>query len=305
MKIDARLKQAIIAGGNGGKISFDEYLAGHSTIGIGGRVAALFRPDSEDELASAVRIMGQNGIDFFVLGNGSNILFPDSTVDRVAVKLSSPGFRALRFGDGSVFCGAGLRLSELISGCAVHGLSGMEGLVGIPGTVGGAIRNNAGYMSEISDRLTKIRLMGPDGETGWMDRNDIGFGYRGSSIKNGQIITGAEFALSADDRDLIENRLRKYFISKLDSQPYGKKTLGCVFKNPPAGSGLSSSRLIDECGLKGARCGNAVVSIKHANFIINSGGASSKDVMALIEKMRGTVKKRHSIDMDLEIEIIQ
>ncbi|MGD2279078.1 MAG: UDP-N-acetylmuramate dehydrogenase [Candidatus Omnitrophota bacterium] len=296
-----RLKE--ICEGTGSRVLFGEKLSGHSTISIGGNALAWVVPSNLEALRQVRLLLKEAGASWIVMGNGSNVLLPDEGLKAVVINLSSGYFAREEFKGKSVLAGAGLNLNMFISDCCREGLSGLEGLVGIPASVGGALATNASYRSSISDRLEKVRVLDENLQPKWIKRDDIRFGYRSSSFSEQETIVEAVFSLvGADPKDLCE-KLKAGFAEKMGSQPLDKKTLGCVFKNP-ANIEYKSGQLIDMAGMKGARRGDAQVSEKHANFIVNLGSATSRDVRALIDDVRDKVREKFNIELETEIEII-
>ena len=176
-------------------------------------------------------------------------------------------------------------------------------MIGIPGTVGGALFRNASYKSAISDSLVKVLVIDRDSELRWIEKEEVSFTYRTSSLGKSDIILEAVFCLNSQPQDSIHQRMMEYFKEKSASQPLGERTLGSVFKNP--GEGVDKSwKLIDKCGLRGRSCGGAKISEKHANFIVNTGGATSKDFKTLLDEISSQVKRKFSIELTPEVEIL-
>ncbi len=288
---------------HGGRVVFDAPLRSLSKIGIGGKAAAWLEPSGLEALTAARSLLDGKGMRTIVIGNASNVLFPDGDMDAVVITLSSRPFRTTRFGGRTVTAGAGVELTGLISDCCERGLSGLEGLVGVPATVGGAVMTNAGYRSSISDHLVKVRCLDGNGNMTWMDRGAIEFGYRSCSLDKKWIVVEAVFRLQKAAPQMLRERVKEYFLEKMSRQPLDKRTLGCVFKNP-GDTERGSSELIDLARMKGATQGGAQVSEKHANFIVNLGNASSGDVVRLMEKMKREVLKKFSVELESEIEIL-
>ena len=286
----------------GGRMLFDEPLKGHTTVSIGGPADVLYMPSTPEELSELVTYLKKENLTFLVLGNGSNVLIPDTGIRGVVISLKGTSFDKKIFEGNSVAAGAGLDLSVLISDSCAHGLSGLEGLIGIPGTVGGAIATNASYKSPVSEHLVKVRVLAADGKIKWLDKKDIEFTYRASSLGRDVIILEALFDLSEESADVLKERMQAYFKEKIETQPLEGRTLGCVFRNPP-GSGKRSWELIDMCGMRGRSLGGVKVSEKHANFLINTGGGTSGDFMALVNEIHDAVKEKFSVDLEPEIEI--
>jgi UDP-N-acetylmuramate dehydrogenase len=228
---------------------------------------------------------------------------PDDGLQAVIIDLGNRIFMRKEFKGKKILSGAGVKLRSLISDCCMRGLSGLEGLVGIPATVGGALVTNASYHAAISDCLESVRVLDERGEVKWTKKELLKFGYRSSSFRKGEIILEAIFSLKEDAPEKLKKRLKANFSEKMERQPLDKKTLGCVFKNPPEGE-YTSGELIEMAGLKGASRGDAQVSEKHANFIINNGMATAHDVMMLIDEVKRKVREKFSIGLETEIEIL-
>ncbi|MCH5155356.1 MAG: UDP-N-acetylmuramate dehydrogenase [Clostridiales bacterium] len=253
-------------------------LSEFTTFGIGGAAKSIQLARSRSQLIDLAYIGT-------VLGRGSNILASDSGVDGVIV--INRYEHVVRKGT-SVYAGSGTRLSALCGALAELGLSGMEWASGIPGTVGGAVRMNAGaFLGEMSDVVTSAEVL-RDGHVITLDKPDIGFGYRTSGLKTDDVVIGATIALSTDSPSAIRKRCERYRALRKNSQPVGRSA-GSIFKNPPH---VSVGKILDEAGLKGLRRGGAVISQKHANIIVNTGGATAKDVCALIAEMRKALLER-------------
>lgn len=287
----------------GSKVFFDEDLSKHTTIALGGSCPFWIEPLSNDALNRILKVLSGETIAYKVIGEGSNILFPDNGVKDAFIRLDEKGFNRIEASPSDIRVSSGMKLSVLLSECAKEGLSGFEGMIGIPGTVGGALVMNASYKGAISDHLTRVLVMDPSGETKWIDKENITFGYRSASFNKGDIILEAVFALIKDSSENIISRMTEYFSGRLDKQPLGEKSLGCVFKNPEK-CDKSSWELIDAAGMRGRSIGGAKISEKHANFIINENAATSKDVITLIEEVKSAVREKSGIELELEIEIL-
>lgn len=288
---------------NGSSIIFDEQLSWHSAISTGGKAAAWYEPLSPAELRETLPLLRDAGVRTIVIGNGSNVLMPDEKLEAVVISLSSDCFTHKRFKGDQLTVGAGEKLSALMSLCCARGLSGLEGLVGIPGTVGGALVTNASYKSTISDCLLRVKVIDRKGNVRHREREDLTFGYRKSSFDEGEIIIEAVFKLKGAAVLDLGKRLKDFFLEKIGSQPLDEKTLGCIFKNPKS-SKYRSAELIEMAGMKGRRRGGAVVSEKHANFIVNSGRATSADIKTLIREIKDKVRQDFSVELAPEIEIL-
>lgn len=246
-----------------------------TTFGIGGVAKRIEIAASREQLIDSASC----GV---VLGRGSNVLASDGGYDgTVVINRYEHTERKGTF----VYAGSGTRLSALCGFAAANGLSGLEWAVGIPGTVGGAVRMNAGaFLGAVSDVLVYAEVL-QGGKLVTLDKSQLGFGYRSSNLRSGDVVIGAEFALKADDPSAIRKRGASYNVLRKNSQPSGRSA-GSIFKNPPH---ASVGKILDEAGLKGLRHGGAVISREHANIIVNTGGATAKDVCALIRIMRGVL----------------
>lgn len=287
----------------GGYITCRAPLSERTTIGIGGLAEVWYEPASPEELRDAKKLLLDHEVPSVVIGKGSNVLFPDDGLSAVTVSLSAAPFCERKIDGTTLIAGAGAPLGGVIFECCNSGLGGMEGLVGIPGTIGGALRMNAGYRACISDCLEKALVMDEIGAMRWLEKKDLSFGYRYSSFGEKDVILQAVFRLKRASGHVLMEVLKSNFREKLEKQPLDKKTLGSVFKNPEA-STYKSAQMIDAVGLKGRRRGGAVVSEKHANFIENSGGATAKDVISLMDDMKSAVREKFSVELETEIKIL-
>lgn len=286
---------------SGSRVMFDEDLSSHSTIAIGGKTKVWFEPSSIESLREAMFLLRSSDITPAIIGNGSNVLMPDRGLE-AAINLNNGFFVKKEFEGRKVLAGAGVNLSGLISDCCQKGLSGLEGLVGIPATVGGALVTNASYRSVIGDFLESVRVLDEKGTAKWIKKEDVGFDYRSSSFKRGEVIVEAVFNLTEMSPEDLKQKLKANFCEKKHGQPLTEKTLGCIFKNPE-NCEHKSGELIEMSGMKGAQKGDAQVSEMHANFIVNRGNATASDVLSLIEEIKKKVNEKFKIKLELEIEI--
>ncbi len=283
-----------------GPVETNVPLAGLTWFGLGGSAACVVHPRDEAHLSDLVRRAGERNIPLRVLGGGANLLVCDAGVDGVVVRLTQPPFTRVEY-DGTVAtAGAGAELMRFVKDSVRRGLAGLEGLAGIPGTVGGAMRMNAGgRYGEIQTSVIEARVVLPSGQVETWSRERLGFGYRRSRL-GGAIVVWARFQLTAEDPDVLQARFQEYWRAKKEAQPLAANSAGCVFRNPP---GESAGRLIDQAGLKGRSIGRARVSERHANFIVAEEGATATDVLRLVEEIRSTVRKKFGIQLETEIEI--
>jgi UDP-N-acetylmuramate dehydrogenase len=284
------------------RVFFSERLSVHSAIGIGGEAEAWYMAVSEEELKEVFSFLDSENISKIVVGMCGNILFPDSCTDAVVIRPAA-ALADIEFDGTLITAGAGVKLSELIRFSSSKGLSGFEGLVGIPASVGGALSMNASYRGSISDRLESMRVLRDDGRISWIERQKIDTGYRRLSWGGTGTILKAVFRPDNDAADRIRERIKAALWEKMASQPLNRKTLGCIFKNPGS-TDLAAWQLIDKAGMRGKMSGGAKVSEKHANFIVNERDATSGDVKVLIRRIKETVQEKCGIELEEEIRII-
>ncbi|MCB9897080.1 MAG: UDP-N-acetylmuramate dehydrogenase [Planctomycetes bacterium] len=277
-----------------------EPLGPRTTLGVGGPAAWVIEPRSRQELLLAVGELGRAGMPFRVLGHGSNLLVSDAGVSDVVIHT-----RALRhvYHHGEVEhalrCEAGAPLSRLVSVALEVGLTGAEVLIGIPGTVGGAVAGNSGGREgAIGDLLSEVTLVESDGTARAVPCSPADFGYRRSPFK-GRVVVDAVVQLAPAPKPRIQARMREILQRKSATQPLSWPSAGCMFRNPAAGP---SGRLIEQAGCKGLAVGGARVSERHANFVVTSPGVLASDVLALVEKVRAAVRSHAGVELDLEVE---
>ncbi len=281
-------------------VRYDEPLAPYTWLKIGGPAQYFVEPRDVDELERVIRACTADDIPVRLLGGGSNLLVRDEGVGGAVLKLTAPAFAEVTVSGTEVHAGGGALLSRVVSHSVQAGLAGLEALVGIPGTVGGALHGNAGGKNgDIGQFVKSVSVMTAQGERCRRTEDELSFGYRSSSI-NELVVIDVELALSEDDPAEITRRMRKLWILKKSSQPFSFQSAGCVFKNP---RGLSAGALIEQSGLKGTQVGQCVVSERHGNFLVANEGARSSDALRLIELVRTKVRETHGIDLELEIEV--
>jgi len=277
-----------------------EPLAPHTWFQLGGAAEFFAEPRDTDELALLLRRCREEEIPVRLLGGGSNVLVRDEGVPGVVIHLSAPEFAKIEVQGHLVTAGGGAKLGHVISSAVREGLAGLETLVGIPGTIGGALHGNAGSRGgDVGQWTSRATIMTSSGEVVERTRDELVFAYRQSSLDE-LVILFAEFHLEREDPDELTKRMQQQWIIKKASQPLAHQSAGCIFKNP---RGMSAGMLIEQAGLKGARVGGAEVSDRHANFIVAETGASSQDVLRLIELVRSRVADRLTVDLELEIEV--
>ena len=265
----------------------DEPLGGYTWYGIGGKADFFITPGTVEELKSAVERCNENGLAVRVLGSGSNLLIDDKGVRGAVIKLEGAEFGKVEFDEDCVTAFAGANLGELVRECVRKGLSGLEPLTGIPGTVGGAVKmNGGGNFGDIGASVESVTLMDKTGRVFEKSKPELVFDYRWVNI-TAKVILSARMQLAESEPEQMLRTTKEIWIYKKNSQPLNTKNAGCVFKNP---RGLSAGALVDRAGLKGLQIGGAKVSEKHANFIIAQEGCTSADVRRLIDAVRERVK---------------
>jgi UDP-N-acetylmuramate dehydrogenase len=281
-------------------LRLDEPLAPYTWLKLGGPAQFFLTPRDPDELERVLQACHAQQIPVRVLGSGSNLLVRDEGVSGAVIRLESPRFADVHIADRIVRAGAGALLSHVITETVRAGLAGLENLAGIPGTIGGAILGNAGgRYGDLGQLVRSVTVLTYQGERQIRRSDELAFAYRQSNVDDA-VVLEAELELRPDDPEEIARRLRKIWVLKKSSQPLGSQSAGCIFKNP---RGLSAGALIEQAGLKGTRLGGAEISDRHANFIVTQEGATSSDVLRLIDLMRSKVAEQFGVHLELEIKI--
>jgi UDP-N-acetylmuramate dehydrogenase len=275
-------------------------LAERTWFKLGGPSQFFAEPASVDELLEIVKRCRDEGLHVRLLGGGSNVLVRDEGVSGTVIALSHPSFSDIRIDGRRATAGGGAKLANAVSVTVGAGLSGLEPLVGIPGTVGGALHGNAGsHGGDIGQWACRATVVTRGGEIVQRERDDLVFAYRQSSLDE-LVILEAEFELEEDDPTELTKRMQKQWIVKKANLPMAHENTGCIFKNP---RGMSAGMLVDQCGLKGERVGNVEVSPRHANFFIANPGATAREVLQLIDLVRNRVAERMGVELETQIEI--
>lgn len=280
-------------------ILFDEPMSNHTTFRVGGNAKCLVKIESREQLIKLVPILQATGQDYFILGNGSNLLVGDKGYSGIVVKLGSEMGNISVEGE-KMRVPAGVLISRAAQEAQAHGLTGMEFASGIPGTIGGGIVMNAGaYEGEMKQIVESVEVMDRNGEILTLDNDTMEFGYRTSVIKNRPfIVTEVVLKLSAGDKEEIRNKMEDLAARRQEKQPLEFGSAGSTFKRP---EGYFAGKLIMEAGLKGYRIGGAVVSDKHCGFIVNTGDATAADVRELIETVQERVKEQSGVTLEREV----
>jgi UDP-N-acetylmuramate dehydrogenase len=293
----------------GSQVAFGEPMSRHTTFGIGGPADALLTVRTDHQLRDLVRWARDRDLPFMILGAGSNLLVRDGGIRGLVLKLAN-GFESMRqdsesHPDGGVeiIAGAGVLVRKLGKYALDHGLAGLNFALGIPGTVGGALRMNAGAWGAcMADTTNSVSLLNQHGDMVTMGRARLHFSYRGLNLEEGGIILGAEFLLERSDRESLRQEALDMQRKRRLTQPLSLPSAGSMFRNPSAD--VSAGELIDKAGLKGLRKGGAEVSTKHANFIVNKEDAKASDVLALMGRVQDMVFDRFAVHLEPEVRII-
>ena len=284
------------------KIFENESLKNHTTFGVGGRAKIFVIPQNSNDIVKLIEFSKDNKIEISFMGSGSNIIASDNGFNGIIISLKK-SFNKIFFSTNEINVEAGAMLNSMVKKAINRGYKGFESLVGVPGTVGGAIIMNAGaHGSEISELFISARTIDENGEIKFYKRKDINFSYRDSSFPKSEILLDAKFKLIKGKQEKINQKKKDVSIKRKTSQPLSYKSAGSIFKNPT--NKLAAGYLIDKAGLKGLRIGDAEISQKHANFIINHGNAKSSDILNLIHIMKNKVKEIFDIKLELEVKII-
>jgi UDP-N-acetylenolpyruvoylglucosamine reductase len=268
---------------------------------VGGPADFYLEPATENDLAAILKFCGERSVEFFVIGRGSNLLVRDGGFRGVVICLAQPAFGKIEIVGEKMHCGAGARLKHVAVEARRNGLSGLEFLEGIPGSIGGALRMNAGAMASATFEVVEsVRVMNFAGEVRELTPDKMAVEYRSCGTLKNHVALGAVLRGQPDAAESIAQRMAAYSQKRWATQP-AAPSAGCAFKNPPA---IPAGKLMDELGLKGTRVGGAVVSQEHGNFIVNDGGATARDVLDLIALLQAKAKAARDIDLHTEVEII-
>jgi UDP-N-acetylmuramate dehydrogenase len=275
-------------------------LADYTWYGLGGAADYLITPQSTEQLGEILKRCDENNLPVRVLGFGSNLLVSDEGVRGAVIRLESPAFCQSKFEQTTLTAGAGANLNKLVLEAVRKGLGGLEALTGIPGSIGGAARMNAGgRFGDFGSVIQSVSVMDAQGQIFEKAKPELVFDYRTTNI-TAKVILKATIELTESDPEALLQVVKEVWIYKKNTQPLDTHNAGCVFKNP---RGLSAGALIDRAGLKGTQIGGAIISEKHANFIIAEKGCKSSDIRQLIDLIRTKVRDKFDVNLELEIEI--
>jgi len=280
----------------------NESLKKHTTFGVGGNANFIIFPKSDQDLIKIIKYAHKNKHNIFFLGSGSNVLASDNGFNGIVITLKK-ALNKIIFSEKDIYIQAGAMLGTMVKIALGKGYKGFESLVGVPGTVGGALIMNAGaHGTEISELLISSRTINKHGEIKTYLKKDIDFKYRKSSFPKDEILLDAKFKIQKGDKKDILKRKEKVSNKRKESQPLKYRSAGSIFKNPDGN--FAAGYLIDKVGLKGLRIGDAEISTKHANFIINHGNAKSDQIYKLINIMKNKVEEKFNINLELEVKIL-
>lgn len=275
-------------------------MAPYTWLKLGGPAQFFLTPRDPEELVRVLKSCHAQQIPVRVLGSGSNLLVRDEGVSGAVLRLESPRFSDIKVADRMVRAGAGALLSHVVTETVRAGLAGLENLAGIPGTIGGAVLGNAGgRYGDLGQFIRSVTVVNYQGDRQNRRLDELSFAYRQSNVDDA-VVLDVELELRPDDPEEIAKRLRKIWVLKKSSQPLGSQSAGCIFKNP---RGLSAGSLIEQAGLKGTKIGGAEISDRHANFIVTQEGATSVEVMRLIDLIRSKVTEQFGVHLESEIKI--
>lgn len=279
----------------------NELLSLHTTFGVGGPCQLMAWVSDKQALKELLAVARADGLATFVLGRGSNVVVKDGGIDGIVIRLADQ-FTTVEIVGPRVRAGAGANLGDVVSKATSAGIGGLEFLAGIPGTVGGAAVANAGAKDVwFGHRLVEIAVVKHDLSEVTLKPSEVNFGYRTSGIAADWVVTEAVLKGRQTSVDEARREVETYLESRRASQPIGESSAGCIFRNP---AGRSAGHLIDQAGLKGASVGGAQVSQVHANFIVNTGGATAREILDLVATVRRRVEAVHGIQLELEIDIV-
>lgn len=282
-----------------GEVKINEPLARYTTWRLGGPAELFCQPQNREELDICLDFAQRKGLPFHVMGNGSNILILDGGIRGMVI--TTRKWREMKLKNEILWASTGTSINELLKFAAKNDLGGLEFAAGIPATIGGAVVTNAGTPEgSLGDITSGVEVINPEGKQCYLKSKDITFSYRFSSLRQEGTVAAVELKLSPAGKEIIREKINAVMKYRKEKQPYEWPNAGSVFKNPP---GYFAGQLIESVGAKGWRVGQAEVSTKHANFIINRGQVKAADVLRLIAKIREAVEKSTGIKLDLEIEI--
>jgi UDP-N-acetylmuramate dehydrogenase len=279
----------------------NEPLAKHTTMGVGGKCSLMLFPKTTNDILDTLPLLNKLKLKFFILGGGSNIIFSEKKLHAVVIKMKN--LQNIIKTNTTVVADAGTPMGKVLSFCQKNGLSGLEFTAGVPSTVGGAtVMNFGSYGKCLGDFAEEITIINNQGKILTIPREKLNFSYRHNRLSKNHIILKTKFKMKPESPLKIKKTISEFIAKRKKTQPLESKNSGCIFKNK---NGFSSGKLIEEAGLKNLRIGDAGISAKHANFIVNLGHATSSNVLALIKKVQRSVLKKFGILLEPEVRIIE
>ncbi|MBQ7903439.1 MAG: UDP-N-acetylmuramate dehydrogenase [Oscillospiraceae bacterium] len=280
---------------------FDESMKKHTTFKVGGNAMCIAMPDTVEKAGVLIKFLKENNISYYILGNGSNVIFNDNGFDGVIIKTSNLNFMEIE--NNTVTVGAGMLMTSFSKAMQLKGLSGVEFCYGIPGNIGGGIYMNAGaYGGEISNCIKSVNYLDENGNLNTISKEECHFAYRHTEFMNHKwMIVSAVFEMQQGNSEEMLAFMEDIMQRRKDKQPLDKPSAGSSFKRP---AGYFAAALIDECGLKGLTVGGAQVSEKHAGFIVNTGNATCRDIVNLADKVAQIVLEQKGVVLEKEMIIV-
>ena len=287
---------------NFGEVLLNEPMKNHTSFKIGGPADVVIIPKDENQIVEAITLLRENNINFFIMGNGTNLLVKDGGLRCAVIKINE-GLNKVHIGDNKIYCEAGALLTAVSKGVARKNLTGMEFANGIPGTIGGAVTMNAGaYGGEMKDIISKVRAIDKDNNIKEYSNSEMNFRYRGSRVTDEDLIVlSVELELESGDPVKIEEVMSDLTYKRTSKQPLELPSGGSTFKRPV---GYFAGKLIEDSGLRGLRHGGAQISEKHCGFVVNVENASCKNVLELIQIVQKTVRDNYDVELETEIKLI-
>lgn len=285
-----------------GKIMFDEPMKNHTSFKIGGTADVMIIPSSEDELVSAVKLCRENDVEYYIMGNGTNLLVKDGGMRGAVIKINE-GLNKVDVDGNKVYCQAGALITGVSRVALIHSLTGFEFANGIPGTIGGAVTMNAGaYGGEVKDVIIRVRAIDKDNNIVEYTNSEMNFRYRGSRVVDeGLIVLSMEMELKPGNYDEIDAIMKDLTLKRTSKQPLELPSAGSTFKRP---EGYFAGKLIDDAGLRGLRYRGAQISEKHCGFVVNVDNATCEEVIHLISVVQKTVRDKFGVELEMEIKLI-
>lgn len=304
-KVDNGFREFLASGELNAEVKFDEPMKRHTYLGIGGPADIFIVPKNAAAVSEVMKSARENRVQTLPVGGGTNLLVSDGGIEGAVVSLGAIARMTVISEDSdsvAVHVDSGYPLMRLVRFATEKGLKGIEGLVGIPGQLGGAIVGNSGaFGCEIKDVTVRVKVLDREGNQATLGKDELGFDYRRVELPSGAIILGAELRFEKGDPARVSKKTDEFFREKKSKQPLAQKSAGCVYKNPP---GDFAGRLIEEAGCKGMKVGGIEVSNVHANFFVNTGGGTAADYMRLMVEVASKVKMTSGVVLEPEIRMV-